>query len=235
MQKSKPNKFAIICAILFLLKGISGLSLYFSPSDTDAGFLSLLYPLLNVVFAVSLLIRKKYPVLIITSGTLALYDIISLVADFSISSVLIFLADASVAALILINTAPFLSEKANLTKKLWFVPCTLALLNQIISIIIASTKGNFSYQVGLFILIFISICPYIFIGLWLKDICEPKETETESEIMKYASFDSQNVVLNRDNSDEIGGAEKIELYKELLDSGAITQEEFDEKKKQILG
>ncbi len=31
-----------------------------------------------------------------------------------------------------------------------------------------------------------------------------------------------------------GGAEKLETFKELLDSGAITQEEFDEKKKQIL-
>lgn len=31
-----------------------------------------------------------------------------------------------------------------------------------------------------------------------------------------------------------GGAEKLETLKELLDSGAITQEEFDEKKKQIL-
>ena len=34
--------------------------------------------------------------------------------------------------------------------------------------------------------------------------------------------------------DLYGGAEKLETFKELLDSGAITQEEFDEKKKQIL-
>lgn len=34
--------------------------------------------------------------------------------------------------------------------------------------------------------------------------------------------------------DLYGGAEKLETLKELLDSGAITQEEFDEKKKQIL-
>ena len=33
----------------------------------------------------------------------------------------------------------------------------------------------------------------------------------------------------------IGAAEELKAYKELLDSGAITQEEFDAKKRQILG
>ena len=32
-----------------------------------------------------------------------------------------------------------------------------------------------------------------------------------------------------------GSADEIMRYKELLDSGAITQEEFDAKKKQLLG
>ena len=36
------------------------------------------------------------------------------------------------------------------------------------------------------------------------------------------------------SSDIIGGADKLKIYKELLDSGVITQEEFDVKKKQIL-
>ena len=34
------------------------------------------------------------------------------------------------------------------------------------------------------------------------------------------------------NSDE---ADKLKKYKDLLDSGVITQEEFDAKKKQLLG
>ena len=33
----------------------------------------------------------------------------------------------------------------------------------------------------------------------------------------------------------IGAAEELKAYKEFLDSGAITQEEFDAKKRQILG
>jgi len=35
--------------------------------------------------------------------------------------------------------------------------------------------------------------------------------------------------------DLLGGADKLRIYKELLDCGSITQEEFDEKKRQILG
>ena len=32
-----------------------------------------------------------------------------------------------------------------------------------------------------------------------------------------------------------GGADELKKYKDLLDSGVITQEEFDAKKKQLLG
>ena len=33
----------------------------------------------------------------------------------------------------------------------------------------------------------------------------------------------------------LGTAEELKTFKELLDSGVITQEEFDAKKKQLLG
>ena len=32
-----------------------------------------------------------------------------------------------------------------------------------------------------------------------------------------------------------GAADELKQYKELLDMGAITQEEYDQKKKQLLG
>ena len=40
---------------------------------------------------------------------------------------------------------------------------------------------------------------------------------------------------NSRNSAKITEADEIKKYKELLDSGAITQEEYDSKKKQLLG
>ena len=36
-------------------------------------------------------------------------------------------------------------------------------------------------------------------------------------------------------TNEVGGADKLVMYKELLESGVITQAEFDAKKKLILG
>lgn len=45
----------------------------------------------------------------------------------------------------------------------------------------------------------------------------------------------QNNKKNDKNDDISGGADEIKKYKELLDSGAITQEEYDKKKNQLLG
>ena len=37
------------------------------------------------------------------------------------------------------------------------------------------------------------------------------------------------------NIQETSNADELKKFKDLLDSGIITQEEFDEKKKQLLG
>lgn len=37
------------------------------------------------------------------------------------------------------------------------------------------------------------------------------------------------------NYDVSAGADRLETYKSLLDAGIMTQEEFDDKKKQIVG
>lgn len=54
------------------------------------------------------------------------------------------------------------------------------------------------------------------------------------EIKKYI----ENYIQNRNKSvavTQVSGADELLKYKELLDMGAITQEEFNLKKKQILG
>ena len=51
--------------------------------------------------------------------------------------------------------------------------------------------------------------------------------EVVSELLIKAS--------DKNNVDEISNAEEIKKYKELLDCGAITKEEFEKKKKQLLG
>ena len=61
-----------------------------------------------------------------------------------------------------------------------------------------------------------------------------KEEYQVLEIKKYI----ENYIQNRNKSvavTQVSGADELLKYKELLDMGAITQEEFNLKKKQILG
>ena len=65
-----------------------------------------------------------------------------------------------------------------------------------------------------------------------------KEDATPAEaapVNEYATFNPQSVYSTTAVSSTIGGADKLKMYKDLLDSGTITQEEFDAKKKEILG
>jgi hypothetical protein len=63
--------------------------------------------------------------------------------------------------------------------------------------------------------------------LWAKDdvLTSAIETKTVSK---------QSIFSNVAPTEIFGGADKLKMYKELLDSGAITKEEFEEKKKQII-
>ena len=72
----------------------------------------------------------------------------------------------------------------------------------------------------------------LFAGLWLK-----KDVALSSSIgvNGQSSFNPQMNEQNAVTSTMIGGADRLKQYKELLDLGAITQEEFEDKKKQILG
>lgn len=51
-----------------------------------------------------------------------------------------------------------------------------------------------------------------------------------SLVVKYKKFEDREAKANNSNTPE-----EIKKYKELLDSGVISQDEFDAKKKQLLG
>ena len=77
----------------------------------------------------------------------------------------------------------------------------------------------------------IEIVAILFVGMWIKEDATPTETAPVNE---YATFNPQ-AVYSAPASSAIGGADKLKMYKDLLESGTITQEEFDSKKKEILG
>ena len=78
----------------------------------------------------------------------------------------------------------------------------------------------------------VEIVAFLFVGLWVKESITTGQTAPVNE---YATFNPQIYSNPTASNDAIGGADKLKMYKELLDSGTITQEEFDAKKKQILG
>ncbi len=99
-----------------------------------------------------------------------------------------------------------LSSKGNgIVKRIWFVPSIFGVLQ------------CFGYLSSLALLPAIAL---FFAGLWLKDDLTP--------------ITSHKNATNSIKASSIGDAEKLKAFKDLLDSGAITQEEYDAKKKEIL-
>lgn len=62
-------------------------------------------------------------------------------------------------------------------------------------------------------------------------ISNAEELKTEIMTRKNALKESDN----KETENQTAGADELKKFKELLDSGVITQEEFDAKKKQLLG
>ncbi len=54
-------------------------------------------------------------------------------------------------------------------------------------------------------------------------------------ILSVVSVDRSNGAENIRNTSNISNADEIVRFKELLDAGIITREEFEAKKKQLLG
>ena len=69
----------------------------------------------------------------------------------------------------------------------------------------------------------------------LINIASGKFTDAYGRVISNDSGRQNSVSSTESAKSEFGTAEEIKKYKELLDSGAITQEEYDAKKKQLLG
>ena len=104
-------------------------------------------------------------------------------------------------------------KENNIVNSIWFIPSITLLISFILVLV-------FRYLVSMGIF---SPFALFFAGLWLKE-------NLPDTIQKPKNHSTQSIQINA-----VGGADRIKMYKELLDSGAITQEEFDAKKKEILG
>ncbi|MBQ8731396.1 MAG: SHOCT domain-containing protein [Oscillospiraceae bacterium] len=170
---------------------------------------------------------KNQKIVIAAAGVNALLGAYYIVSYFSLWNLCDFLAYASVVVFVA------LTLKGNdVVKKIWFVPAAVLLLGCVIGWI---TGGYFEFLSAAWKSMLVSIVEIVallFVGMWVKEVVAPAEA---SPVNEYATFNPQSINSTPASSSAIGGADKLKMYMDLLESGTITQEEFDAKKKQILG
>lgn len=133
------------------------------------------------------------------------------------------LAYLGVFALIMLS----LKGKA-IVKKIWFAPASVMFLGYTVNWMNYLLRLNFLLKLNFLdvwcdmLFNIVEIVALLFVGMWLK----------KSTVVKKAALTVVNSTLA---PAIIGGADALKMYKELLEAGSITQAEFDEKKKQILG
>lgn len=189
-----------------------------------------------IVFFVSLLLRNE-KMLLAAMALNALYELYDLINYFCVTNIIYFAASV----LLLAIAFSVLKDKYNL-QRFWYLPAILYALSFIIVIIedcqyymneyprLYSTVGEV-FKGGAIkfrrILMWgiIPAVAYALIGLWLK-------VADHSSISKSVNA-APAASPNRPSQAET--IERLKEYKSLLDCGAITEEEFQEKKRNLLG
>ena len=231
MTKTESGKkYALIAAICYAVYAIYNIIngiIYVSNSEyATITVFDILFWIGMLGMAVALFVKNQ-KIVIAAAGVNALLGAYYIVAYFSLWHLCVFLAYASVVVFVI------LTLKGNdVVKKIWFVPAAVLLLGCVIGWI---TGGYFEFLSAAWKSMLVSIVEIVallFVGMWVKEIVAPAEA---SPVNEYATFNPQSINSTPASSSAIGGADKLKMYKDLLESGTITQEEFDAKKKQILG
>ena len=112
-------------------------------------------------------------------------------------------------------------------KKIWFVPGVIYFILNVYTWIAYGSLSHFSRTWTYILMDIVLPCGIILAGLWLKEDVSTEDKENVNAV--FANAYQANAGMPN-----IGDADRLMKLKDLLDSGIITQEEFDEKKKEIL-
>lgn len=234
MEKSNNKKvFSIISAICFLAYGIwyliNDLSYINNSYITDSvNFFSIGQIILSIAFcmlAVTFMLNKKNNILLGASGFYLLIFIILTFGSSGTSNILLCFASTVLFIDILINVVPSLNKYINITKILSFIPAILIVISFIVDVI-PSNGMDFrmsDLSSSFIIRTLLLIIGYLSAGLWLSNFEFGKAKNTTSATQYQP-------VQQKKTSD----ADKLLTYKKLLDNGSITQEEFEQKKSEVL-
>ena len=226
--RKKARLFSALSAILFAINFAftiaSDIYIYFSyqqiysetTTNTISTMIELIYTVIYGLMSFFLFIGKKNKGFIIIASVSILVCLYNIISSFNVGTMINLFVWISLLFLFLINFIPQLNKAQKIAKWFAFVPAFL----KIISAIVAAYKV--SVVVGLYSAVLI-VLPFLFLGLWLREIC----IMDNLPILDIQKADIQETSY-------IGDADKLSACKELLDLGLISQEEFEEKKNQIL-
>lgn len=177
------------------------------------------------VITFSLLTSRRDMVLLIGFAVSALASLFG----GSVLSIVAWLAVAVIGVTFLTDYAPQLSKTA---KTIWFVPALCVIVGWVIyAIQTISTMG----WVNVVPSILNNIVLAISLFLAMKYVVNPPH-KPQIDVAAEAD-EEENEPLDDfiPSASDLDAVEEMKKYKDLLDSGAISQEEFDAKKKQLLG
>ncbi len=214
-----------VCTLCFLYMSVETLMTTEVGSDNTNLLSSVLFLIASTVITVALFFKSKKWCIVGAALEIAYYILGSI---YTHSFTNMFLSVAY--AVLIFFFAQSLRKREPIIKMIWFIPSLLMLLYLLLYTTefigecmryaefqtLYETHGvyfNYFRIIAQFASCIFETAALFFIGKWLK-------ASTPAPVKK-------NIPLT-------GGADKLREYKELLDRGLISKEEFEEKKQQIL-
>ncbi len=220
--------------------------LLYSPALTISeipSYLYLVYLLAYLLITVAV-IRQKHDLFPVIGFSIPLILLIvfsvltrdkaasNLLITYQVLSVLPYLAILIIAIIACIGFLPKCRKAMKICR---FFPAVFAILLLLYRIFII----KMSFQISLFSILDVAlVCAMLFTGLWAvstEPIKHKEEAAVEDSPEEHSPEKMPSTQLPVKSAPQTGVADEIKTYKELLDSGVISQEEYDEKKKQLLG
>jgi len=178
------------------------------------------------VITFALLTSRRDIVLLIGFAVSALA---SLLGNNNILSIVAWLSVLVIGVAYLTNYVPQLTKTA---KTIWFVPALCVIVGWVIyAIQTISTAGWVNVVPSILNNIVLAISLFLSMSYVVNPPRKP-QIEVVEEVDEEKSEPVDDFAAN---NSELDAVEEMKKYKDLLDSGAISQEEFDAKKKQLLG
>lgn len=229
----------VACNAYWVYNNIIGLvemhdSIYFKEMFFDE-IVNLVDCVACLVMGALVLMRNKSKLLIVTAGIHLAIGIYSMVS-YPYVLVLLNVLGSAVLFLNFLFISVFVNqERLKITKFICFLPVIIMVITQFINGSPQIYLKNLSTYWRSAIVLVCWIVGNMFLGLWIWCECSNKLNSLASKVPVNVNFANSSNTHSSTASSVIGGADKLKAYKELLDSGVITEEEFEKMKQEVLG